>query len=95
MTEVLPMSMAELEEQVRRCLGRRVRDLYLTAHDDGIILQGRASSYYAKQLAQHAVMQRVPLPIVANKIEVDSTVESKSGSGSCLQPERPLVCVGL
>ena len=71
MTEVLLISIAELEEQVRCCLGRRVRDLHLTAHDYGIILQGRASSYYAKQLAQHAVMQRVPLPILANEIEVE------------------------
>jgi hypothetical protein len=33
-------------------------------------LQGRASTYHAKQLAQHATMELVQLPILANDIEV-------------------------
>jgi hypothetical protein len=33
-------------------------------------LQGLASTYYAKQLAQHAAMDLADLPILANEIEV-------------------------
>ena len=39
--------------------------------DNGLILQGYAFTYYAKQLAQHAIMQATRLPILANDIEVE------------------------
>jgi len=35
-------------------------------------LRGRAKTYYAKQLAQHAVMEATDLPVLANEIEVCS-----------------------
>jgi hypothetical protein len=35
-----------------------------------LILRGRAHTYYAKQLAQHAVMEVIELRIVTNEIEV-------------------------
>jgi hypothetical protein len=38
--------------------------------EDGFVLQGRAPTYYAKQLAQHAVMEASDVPIKANEIEV-------------------------
>ena len=59
-----------LEAHVQRCLGGRVKDLRVLKQDNGIVLQGRAPTYHAKQLAQHAVMEAAPLPIVANDIEV-------------------------
>ena len=34
-------------------------------------LLGRARSYYAKQLAQHAVFEASRLPLLANAIEVE------------------------
>jgi hypothetical protein len=36
----------------------------------GKALRGFAHTYYAKQLAQHAVMEATKLPILANEIEV-------------------------
>ena len=48
----------------------RVRKLRVIVRHDGVILQGLASTYYAKQLAQHAAMDLADLPIVANEIEV-------------------------
>jgi hypothetical protein len=36
----------------------------------GLILRGLTTTYYAKQLAQHAVMEATAIPIVANEIEV-------------------------
>jgi len=59
-----------LEARVDSRLAGRVRHLQVLLHGDGIILKGHASSYYVKQLAQHAVMQTSDYPILANDIEV-------------------------
>ncbi len=48
----------------------RLRDVRLTVQGEAVVIHGRASSYYVKQLAQHAVMKRISLPIAANEIEV-------------------------
>jgi hypothetical protein len=60
----------QLEAQVQQRLGSRVRNLRVVVRPDGLILQGRASTYYVKQLAQHAAMELADRPIVANDIEV-------------------------
>lgn len=59
-----------LESLVRRRLGGRVRDLRVILRNDGVVLCGRAPTYYAKQLAQHAAMELSCLPVVSNDIEV-------------------------
>jgi len=59
-----------LEEHVKRCLSGRLHAFQLTVRDDGLILRGRAMTYYAKQLAQHAIMAATSARIVANDIEV-------------------------
>jgi hypothetical protein len=59
-----------LESLLQRRIGGRVRDLRVVLKHNGIILQGRAATYHAKQLAQHAAMDLAGLPIVANDIEV-------------------------
>jgi hypothetical protein len=59
-----------LEGKVRRRLNGRVCDFRLLLQDNGLILQGYAFTYYAKQLAQHTIMQATRLPILANDIEV-------------------------
>src|SRR5262249_5000868 len=59
-----------LELQVQRRLGSRVRDLRIVQRSGGVVLLGRASTYHAKQLAQHAAMEILRVPIVANEIEV-------------------------
>ncbi len=59
-----------LEEHVHRRLNGRVRDFYLLVQGNGLILQGHAPTYYAKQLAQHAIMEATRMPILANDIEV-------------------------
>jgi hypothetical protein len=51
-------------------LGGRLRDFRLEVRDGGIVLRGRAPTYHAKQLAQHAVMSATDLPILRNEIEV-------------------------
>ena len=59
-----------LESLVQRRIGGRVRDLRIVARPNGIILQGRAATYHAKQLAQHAAMELTGRRILANDIEV-------------------------
>ena len=58
------------ETQVQRRIGGRIRDLRVIVRHDGVILQGRTNTYHAKQLAQHAAMDLIDLPILANDIEV-------------------------
>lgn len=59
-----------LEVLVLRRIGNRVRGLRIVMQADGLVLQGRATSFHAKQVAQQAVMALAPLPILANDIEV-------------------------
>jgi hypothetical protein len=60
----------QLEARVRCRLSGRVRDLQVLGRDHGLVLKGHSRTYYAKQLAQHAVMEATQLPILANEIEV-------------------------
>ncbi len=48
----------------------RLTGLRLELHGGGIVIHGTARSFYAKQLALHAVMNGTDLPIVRNEIEV-------------------------
>lgn len=65
-----PAEVAELELLVACKLSGRIRDLRLEVGERGVTLRGYARTYYAKQLAQHAVMEATDLPIVANEIWV-------------------------
>ena len=59
-----------LECLMQSRLGNRVRNLRVRVLADGLVLQGRTTTYHAKQLAQHAAMELAPTPILANDIEV-------------------------
>ena len=65
-----PDDIDRLLAHVQSQLTGRVWDLRLLPRDDGLVLQGRAHSYYAKQLAQQIVMKAAGLPLLANDIEV-------------------------
>jgi hypothetical protein len=52
----LAADLAALEEHVRCRLAGRLRDLQLVVTDQGLVLRGHAPTYYAKQLAQQAVL---------------------------------------
>jgi hypothetical protein len=65
-----PRELEGLEGRVQCLMNGRVRDLRLLFQEDGLILKGFSRSYYAKQIAQHAVMNGTDLPILANEIEV-------------------------
>ena len=59
-----------IETHVQARLGSRLRFLRVVCRNSGVVLQGSAHTYYAKQLAQHSVMEITNLPILANEIEV-------------------------
>ena len=59
-----------LECLLQRRLGNRIRNLRVHVLPTGVVLQGRAATYHAKQLAQHAAMELAGAPIIANDIEV-------------------------
>jgi hypothetical protein len=60
----------ELEGRLQDELIGRVRDFRLVLGEGGLVLLGRSPTYYAKQLAQEAVMRVTNWPIVANDIDV-------------------------
>jgi hypothetical protein len=60
----------QLEVHLQTRLSSRVRDLQIQLRDGCLVLRGYTRTYYAKQLAQHEVMNRTSLPIGANEIEV-------------------------
>jgi len=65
---------SSLVSAVRLRLNGQLRDFRVCVRDDGLILQGRATTFHAKQLAQHLVMQISGLSIHANEIEVSGSL---------------------
>jgi hypothetical protein len=65
-----PDAVAALENALEQRLHGRVRDLRLHLSTLGWVLEGRASTYHSKQLAQHHLMALTAMPIRANDIQV-------------------------
>jgi hypothetical protein len=66
----IAMGLDQLVVRVQGKLNGRIHDLRLSIRGYGIVLQGFARTYHAKQLAQHTLMRETALPIAANEIEV-------------------------
>ena len=63
-------ALSRIEEHVRCRLTGLLREFYLVFRDQGLVLRGHVHTYYAKQLAQHVVMEASNLPIRSNEMEV-------------------------
>ena len=74
-----------LETHLQTRLGSRVRHLRVICRAAGVILSGSTRTYYAKQLAQHLIMEITELPILANEIEVLTS----RGRGNCSSQHAP------
>ncbi len=61
----------ELERHIQARTGRRVHGLTVEVREQQVILRGRTTSYYVKQLAQHSVWDVMPDVVLANDIVVD------------------------
>lgn len=74
-------AVARLASDTGRMLRGRLSGLRLELDDGGIVLRGTAHSFYAKQLALHAIMAGTRLPVVRNEIEVVlSVTRTRRGS---------------
>jgi osmotically-inducible protein OsmY len=60
----------EIEGIVQRRTGGQIRGLHVEVDQDRVIITGRAATYYAKQLAQHAAMDAAGHECLTNEIEV-------------------------
>jgi hypothetical protein len=60
----------EIERQIYRKTHGRVRGLRVDVAEDSVTLRGEASTYYAKQIAQHVVLDMLVGQPVVNAIEV-------------------------
>lgn len=61
---------ASIERAVQRETARGVDDLTVEVSPQGILLRGRCTTYYTKQLAQHAAMSIPGGDRLINSIEV-------------------------
>jgi len=72
--DTLPNSQQSLAEQIERLVRQRtsglIRDLKIEVLPEEIVLTGRASTYYAKQLATHAALDACEQFTLTNDIEV-------------------------
>jgi hypothetical protein len=73
------MEIGQLENRLRQVLRGRFRELRLTARGEGVALHGQCRTYYAKQLAQQAILEATLLPLVANEIEVSENGGHSNG----------------
>jgi hypothetical protein len=65
----------ELQRRVHQRTGWRIRNLVIEIGTGAATLHGQASSYYARQLAQHVVSESLPEVTVHNAINVDHETE--------------------
>lgn len=66
-TETLPARVAADVLTQHRGL---VRELWVEVAEGGVVLHGTAYSYYGKQVAQHEVLRRTGLVLLANRVRV-------------------------
>jgi len=83
----MPSIPEETLERVKMLLRGRVRELQILWRDGCVVLQGKASSYHVKQLAQHFLLKSLSVVALVNEIEVQNSVtpweadNSASGGG--------------
>jgi hypothetical protein len=68
-----PQLRYDLERLVSARTGRRVRNLIIELGPGQVVLHGRATSYYVKQLAQQGVREVLPQVRLENSIVVEGT----------------------
>ena len=69
--EVSPREIADtVERYVRLRTGGTIRSLHVDVHDGEVLLTGRTSTYYNKQLATHAALDAANEMTLTNDIEV-------------------------
>lgn len=62
----------DLERHVQTRTGRRIRNLAIELTPGRVVLRGRTTTYYLKQLAQTGIRDLLPQVCLENDIVVDS-----------------------
>jgi len=71
LADVSPREIAEtVERYVQLRTGGSIRGLQVEVHDGEVILTGRTSTYYNKQLATHAALDAAEALSLTNDIQV-------------------------
>ncbi|MBD3673170.1 MAG: hypothetical protein HUJ26_06550 [Planctomycetaceae bacterium] len=71
LAEISPDSIAEqIEQVIRHRTGNSVSELDVYVDSSSIVLNGRTSTYYNKQLATHAAQANARGRLLSNEIEV-------------------------
>jgi len=65
-----PSICEKLASHVKARTGGRLTNLHIQVDNDAVVLQGRATSFYVKQLAQHGVRELLPRVNLQNAIVV-------------------------
>ena len=74
-------SLERAEALLRQRFRSQVWELRILVRESGVILQGQARNYYAKQLVQHIAMQELRLTIIANEIAVRPALPAQAAGG--------------
>lgn len=64
---------SRIRSRIQQRLGDRIRELTVEVHDRRVQLGGRCSTYYSKQLAQHAALGVIEDQLLCNAIEVGAS----------------------
>ncbi len=65
-------TLGRLAAEIRNNHRGHLRELRIEAACGGVVLHGRAGTFYGKQLALHEVLRRGGVVVVANRITVES-----------------------
>lgn len=66
----LPALDEVIRGRIRQRLGERIQELDVSVNDLSVVLRGRCSTFYTKQLAQHAALGVLNDEQLDNRIEV-------------------------
>jgi hypothetical protein len=70
MNSIATDDVVQMQTRLQSILRGRVDNFRIVCQESGLILQGQATNFHAKQLAQQEVMNMTMLPILANEITV-------------------------
>jgi osmotically-inducible protein OsmY len=70
LVEAQPAVCCQVEAAIQSRCGWQIRDLRVEASNHFVVLRGWATTYYAKQLAQHAATAVTGLAVLENRIVV-------------------------
>ncbi|HUG89547.1 MAG TPA: BON domain-containing protein [Planctomycetaceae bacterium] len=70
LAEPSPDTLDAIARAIRLRTSGQIRDLHVDVLDGEVVLSGRTSTYYTKQLATHAVLDLVDDLALSNDIEV-------------------------